>query len=143
MLCWFCVLHLCSYLKQNSVFVKQIPIDNQLCFWEVFFSPLVNISSQARAPSSLVKFFKIHQREFASTYCELTPSGIHGVSAYQYQNIIILHTLNDSSTLMKLYHRISSWNFVDHWAHFITYYFTLSLLGFLLSVKRLWFSLAL
>ena len=83
-------------------------------FFFFFSPPSVNLSSQARAPSSLVKFLKIHQREFASTYCELTPSGIHGVSAYQYQNIIILHTLNDSSTLMKLYHGISSWNFVDH-----------------------------
>ena len=52
--------------------------------------------------------------------------------------ILLSYTwLDDSLTMIKLYHRLSLPSLIDYWEGFINYYFTLSLLGFLLPVNRL------
>ena len=110
-----------------NVFVKQIPLDHHVCFSQVCFSPMRrSLHKQGHQwHFFLVSLLKIHQREFSSTYCELTLWVLMMSLIISIRTLLSYPWLDGSSALIKLYHGISLTNFVDHWACFINFYFTL------------------
>ena len=127
-----CVLNLCSYLKQNSFSMflsNRSHYTTVICFL-ICFSPLRRPSPKHGHQTALLFSESLKstpwenfQTHVMSALLVLVISLIISI-----KTLLSYTWLDNSSTVRILYHGISLANIVDHWACFINYYLTLSLL---------------